>query len=159
MHQVLKVAPLVGTLLGVAEAGATVIAETSQQAQDLYTTFENEIALMGELLALPELLPDEVADEVEDIMGKSHRHQSLALHGRERPTSAIGGSFRKFEGAELVIIRELMDTLAEMDQKEGRPKWGGLTRRQTPEGDILWLDQDQLQEYLSKRPMPGPIEM
>jgi hypothetical protein len=65
-------------------------------------------------------------------------------------------TFRKIEGADLVPIRELMDQLAKIDEKKGRPKWAGLTRRQTPESDILWLDQEHLQEYLSKRPYVAP---
>ena len=66
-------------------------------------------------------------------------------------------TFRKVEGADLVPIRELMDQLAKIDEEMNRPKWAGLTRRQTPEGDILWLDQEHLQEYLSKRkPVPEP---
>lgn len=56
-----------------------------------------------------------------------------------------------YEGADLAYIRELMDQLAEIDKKEGRPKWAGLTRRQTPEGDIFWLDHEHLQQYLSER--------
>ena len=63
-------------------------------------------------------------------------------------------TYRKFEGADLVAIRELMDQLADRS-----PKWGGLTRRQTPEGDILWLCKTHLREYESKRKMvPFPDE-
>ena len=65
-------------------------------------------------------------------------------------------TYRKFVGADLVVIRELMDILAE----QSSPKWGGLTRRTTQEGDILWLCKEHLREYENKRkPVPPPLEV
>ena len=60
-------------------------------------------------------------------------------------------SYQKFEGADLIPIRELMDGLTDR-----QPKWGGLTRRQTPEGDILWLCKEHLREYENRRKMVYP---
>lgn len=128
-------APLAGAALAVTD----VVGDKVKWAHDQHKIFENEVKMMGELLKGTEIV-------VELERPLSERIHDLP----ERST------FRKAEGAELVPIRELMDQSAEIDKQKGRPKWAGLTRRQTPEGDILWLDQEHLQEYLSKRKFVPP---
>lgn len=53
---------------------------------------------------------------------------------------------RTFSGADMVVIRRLMDEF-----KDREPCWGGLTRMQSPEGDILWLCKEHRREYESGR--------
>ena len=48
-----------------------------------------------------------------------------------------------------------MDLLVQQDEAANQPKWRGLQRAFTPEGDILWLDHEHLDTYLSKRPRPS----
>lgn len=133
LHKVLKiVAPVAGRVLDVA-------GDASDYARDQHDIFANEIDLMGKMLSPSNLL--DAADNA--------REQYL-----QRIDPRDEHSPRKYEGADLVVIRELMDKLAEIDQQRGTPKWGGLTRRQTPEGDILWLDKEHLEVYLSRRQMP-----
>jgi internalin A len=133
------VAPLAIAALEITD----VVGDKVQFARNQHTIFDNEVKMMGELLKGTKVVVD-----LERPLGE--RIHDLP----EQPT------FRKVEGAELVPIREFMDQLAEIDEQKGRPKWAGLTRRQTPEGDILWLDQEHLQEYLSKRkPVPQPEDL
>lgn len=140
LKTLLKVLSVVAPLANAALAITDVVGDKVQFAHDQHVTFENEVKMMGELLK-----GAKVVAEMERPFGE--RIHDLP----ERST------FRKAEGAELVPIRDFMDQLAEIDEQKGRPKWAGLTRRQTPEGDILWLDEEHLQEYLSKRkPVPQP---
>jgi hypothetical protein len=89
-----------------------------------------------------------------DLSGKGLTKRPLGERVHDLPERS---TFRKVEGTDLVPVRELMDQLAKIDVEKKRPKWADLTRRQTPEGDILWLDQEHLQEYLSKRKfVPAP---
>ena len=99
--------------------------------------------LKGDFKAMSTLLKELKAEDFEvEKLGE------MAREVQETPT------YRKFKGADLVAIRELMDQLADR-----APKWGGLTRRQTPEGDLLWLCKNHLREYESKRKVvPFPDE-
>ncbi|MEM7538767.1 MAG: COR domain-containing protein, partial [Chloroflexota bacterium] len=74
----------------------------------------------------------------------------IDLDGERLSHTHHQSAFGTHDGADLVPIRELMDMLAEQDKEAGRPQWGGLTRRTTPEGDIVWLCQTHLEEYMSK---------
>lgn len=140
LKTLLKVLSVVAPLANAALAITDVVGDKVQFAHDQHVTFENEVKMMGELL------------KGTKVMAELERPLGERIHDQPELST-----FRKAEGAELVPIRELMDQLAEIDEQKGRPKWAGLTRRQTPEGDILWLDQEHLQEYLSKRkPVPQP---
>ncbi len=141
LKTLLKVLNVIAPLAGAALAVTDVAGDKVQWARDQQIIFANEVKMMGDLLK-----------GMEAVAGMERPLSHQARNLPERST------FRKAEGAELVPVRELMDKLAEMDEEAGRPKWAGLTRRQTPEGDILWLDQEHLQEYLSKRPYVPPPE-
>jgi internalin A len=142
LQKLLKVLSVVAPLAGAALAVTDVAGDRSDWARQQYDIFENEVKMMDGFLKSTEAvveLDQQAGEHVRDLPGRS----ALEPH----------------EGAGLVLIRELMDQLAEMDKKAARPQWAGLTRCQTPEGDIFWLDQEHLQEYLSKRPpVPGPDE-
>ncbi|MGB1254129.1 MAG: hypothetical protein ACPG8W_26195, partial [Candidatus Promineifilaceae bacterium] len=114
-------------------------------ADDQHDIFSNEIDMMGKILSPTTLI------EAGDGAGERHLRR---LAPTDDGSAIEGRPNRKVDGAEMVAVRELMDKLAGMDAERGTPKWGGLTRRQTPEGDILWLDQGHLKIYLSKRKMP-----
>jgi internalin A len=143
LRTLLKVLTVVAPLAGAALAVTDVAGDKNQWAREQQKIFENEVKMMEKLLKGTETIV-----ELERQSGERVRDLP------ERST------FHKHEGAELVTIRGLMDQLAKIDEKKGRSKWAGLTRRQTPEGDILWLDQEHLQEYLSKRPhVPQPDDL
>ncbi len=112
-----------------AAAATPVVQMLTGASESAQKVLENEFRLMTELLKQV----DETGLEKEPLAETARRIG-------ETPT------FRKFAGADIVPIRELMDRLGER-----RPRWGGLTRRQSPEGDILWLCEEHLQEYESRR--------
>ena len=96
-------------------------------------------------------LMDEMIKQADKLSLEVERSGEMLEHIEPKPT------FRKHQGAELIPVRELMDTLAKQDQEKNRPKWGALTRRQTPEGDIIWLCGEHLKKFQSRRPhMPAP---
>ena len=134
LHKIMKVVVPLGA------AALSVAGDASAWAKSEHKVFENDFKLMDEMLKQVDKLPMEVEPLGEMVQAVE-----------ARPT------FRKYKDAELVPIRELMDGLAEQDREKNRAKWGGLTRRQTPEGDILWLCGEHLTEYESRRkPVPAP---
>ena len=127
----LKVLNVVVPLSSAATAVASDVMKVSKDNQGI---LQNDFKLMVELL-----------EQVGKISLEVEQLGENARQAEEGPT------YRKYKGADLVVIRELMDQLADR-----APKWGNLTRRQTPEGDILWLCKDHLREYESKRKIVHP---
>ena len=127
----LKVLRVVTPLAGAALAAVDVAGDKSQWARSQHDIFENEVKLMADFLKGAEAMVELDQATGEQVRDLPHR-----------------ATFAPHEGAGIVMIRELMDQLAEIDKEKGRLKWAGLTHRQTPEGDIFWLDQEHLQEYL-----------
>ncbi len=136
MMTLLKVLNVVVPLASAATAVAAGAMEVSKATQGIIA---NDFKLMSTLITQAGKL-NPAADSI-----------GAAAKNIEEPST-----YQKFAGAELGVIRELMDQLADR-----APKWGGLTRRQTPEGDILWLCKDHLHEYESKRKivLPGEVAL
>jgi len=106
-------APLVGPWLAVVDA------------ESYKTHFENDVALMKELVAmLPGFVPSIDATIVEGV----------AVENIGVPAS--------MEGAALRALRRLLD------EKDPQQHWGGLRNVLTPEGHYLWLCDYHAQPYL-----------
>jgi hypothetical protein len=90
------------------------------------------------------LLDETVAKAAEPTLGilKDYIKDLPEINVKERDEEFFDDSeFRYAHGAELRYIRQLLD---EVDKNH---YWGGLRRKVTPEGHILWLCPKHIKEY------------
>jgi hypothetical protein len=122
LRHVLTVLRVVAPVAGAALAVMDVAGDKSQWARQQQQIFDNEVKMMDKFLKAAQ-----GAAELEDSSGRA----VAGLPPRPDRTARTG--------EELVAIRGLMEQLAAVDAEKGRPKWGGLTRRQTVDGQTYWL--------------------
>ncbi len=137
------VAPLAGVALALADVAGDVDVPMREWADEIKGDFENEVKLMGEFVKATAPLAEIGADDDGALMRS---------HSSRREFEPVGA-------ADLAPVRQLMDILAAQDAAAGKPKWRGLKRAFTPEGDILWLDEAHLQTYLSQRKRPEDVQV
>ncbi|MGB1253913.1 MAG: hypothetical protein ACPG8W_25110, partial [Candidatus Promineifilaceae bacterium] len=138
LKAMLKMLQFVAPMASAALAVSSVAGDKNFTARTWASHLDNEVKLMGEFVAATEVLANVSPDNDGAIM-RSHPKR---------------GEFTRIPAADLTPVRQLMDILAQQDVEAGRPKWYGLRRAFTPEGDILWLDDEHLKTYLSQRPRP-----
>jgi hypothetical protein len=127
LRRLLTVLRVVAPAAGAALAVMDVAGDKSQWARQQQQIFDNEVKAMDKLLKAAQS-----AAELGDDSGRA----VAALPRRSDTTARMG--------EELVAIRGLMDQLAAIDAEKGRPKWGGLTRQQTVDGQTYWLCGEHL---------------
>lgn len=76
---------------------------------------------------------------MEELAKKLSESDYLEVELLER--AGRGAKAERIEGAELRVLRKLLD---EVDPKQ---EWGGLKKVLTPEGHYLWLCEEHAKEY------------